>query len=58
MHYFIKLLTKNQTSPLLNYLKGNTSRSGSTREALLPDIGQYWSSLFHVIVVVAFISIF
>ena len=58
IHYFTKLLTKNQTSPLLNHLNGNTSRFGSAIQLLPSDIGEYLSSLFNAIVVVVFISIF
>ena len=59
IHYFSKLLTKkNETSPLLNYLKSNTSKFGSAIQVLPSDIGEYFSSFFNAVVVVVFISIF
>ena len=33
------------TSPLLNHIKGNTSRFGSAIQVLPSDIGKYFSSL-------------
>ena len=53
IHCFTKLLTK--TSPLLNYLKGNTSTFGSAKQELPSDIGEYLSSFYDAAVVVAVI---
>ena len=39
---------------MLNYLKGNTSRFGSATQVSPSDIGQYLSSFFNAVVVVAF----
>ena len=49
----VKLLTKrNKTSPLLNHIKGNTSRFGSVIPVLPSDIGKYLSSFWITDVVV------
>ena len=55
---FLKLNKKKLTSPLLNYIKGNTSRFGSAIQVLPSDIGKYFSSFLITAVVVVFISIF
>ena len=59
MHQFLKRLAKsNQTSPLLNYIKGNTSRFGSAIQVLPSDTGKYFSLFLITAVVVVFISMF
>ena len=57
--FFKKLLTKrNLTSPLLNYVKGITSRFGVAIQVLPSEIGEYFSSFSITVVVVVFIQIF
>ena len=46
------------TSPLLNYVKSNTSRFDSTILILPSDIGEYLSPFFNAVYAVVFISIF
>ena len=53
-----KLLTKrNETSSLLNYVKGNTSRFGFAIQVLPSDILEYFRSFFIIVAVVFFIYI-
>ena len=49
---------KKLASPLLNYIKDNTSRFGSAIQVLPSDIGKYFSSFLITAAVVVFISIF
>ena len=55
-----KLLTKrNETSPLLNHVKGNASRFSSVIQVLTSDIGNtYFSSFLITVVLVVYISMF
>ena len=58
--FFLKLLTQRyKLSPLLNHIKGNTSRFGSAIQLLPSYIGKYFCSyLVLLTVVVVFISMF
>ena len=49
---------RNQTIPLLNHIKGNTSRFGSATQVLPSDITKYFRSFFITAVAVVFIFMF
>ena len=59
-HFFFKKRTfnkRNYNSPLLNYIKGNTSSFGSAIQVLPSDIRKYFSSFLITAVAVVFISV-
>ena len=58
--FFFKktFIKRNENSPLLNHIKGNTSRFGSAIQVLPSDIRKYFSSFLITAVAVVFISMF